>query len=101
MSPSRPTGRRRCTPTTRSRWASCPGRGERMLQELEGKAAVVTGAASGIGRALADVLTGEGMSVMLADVEEGRLGRAGDELSATGAEVATCVTDVGDASSVA
>lgn len=71
-----------------------------MLKDLEGKVAVITGAASGIGRALADVLSGEQMSVMLADVEEAQLAQAADELSAAGARVATCATDVSDPGAV-
>src|SRR5437868_6186925 len=43
-------------------------RGRRM-KELHGKVAVVTGAASGIGRAMADRFVAEGMKVVLADVE--------------------------------
>ncbi len=37
---------------------------------FEGKVAVVTGAASGMGRALAERFAAEGMRVVLADVEE-------------------------------
>jgi NAD(P)-dependent dehydrogenase (short-subunit alcohol dehydrogenase family) len=44
------------------------------VQELTGKVAVVTGAGSGIGRALARRLSAEGMRVALADVEPGPLG---------------------------
>ncbi|RMH79267.1 MAG: SDR family NAD(P)-dependent oxidoreductase, partial [Actinomyces sp.] len=44
-----------------------------MLAELEGRVAVVTGAASGIGRALAARCGAEGMSVVAVDVEEPRL----------------------------
>ena len=39
------------------------------MQELEGRVAVVTGAASGIGRGMAEAFAGEGMKVVLADVE--------------------------------
>jgi NAD(P)-dependent dehydrogenase (short-subunit alcohol dehydrogenase family) len=39
------------------------------MQELRGKVAVVTGAASGIGRALAKRLGAEGMRIVLGDVE--------------------------------
>jgi NAD(P)-dependent dehydrogenase (short-subunit alcohol dehydrogenase family) len=38
--------------------------------ELQGKVAVVTGAASGIGRALSERFLTEGMSVVMADIEE-------------------------------
>ena len=43
------------------------------MRDLDGRVAVVTGAASGIGRSLAGRLTVEGMHVVLADVEEGAL----------------------------
>jgi len=46
------------------------------MESLEGKVAVVTGAASGIGRGMADRFAAEGMQVVLADVEEGALADA-------------------------
>ncbi|MEV4168593.1 SDR family NAD(P)-dependent oxidoreductase [Nonomuraea sp. NPDC049709] len=68
------------------------------MRELSGKVAVVTGAASGIGRALALRFAAEGMALMLADVDHGGLARtaalAGD------AKVLTQITDVSDASAV-
>jgi NAD(P)-dependent dehydrogenase (short-subunit alcohol dehydrogenase family) len=39
------------------------------MEQLEGKVAVVTGAASGIGQALARRLAGQGMSVVAADIQ--------------------------------
>ena len=57
------------------------------MQELTGRVAVVTGAASGIGRGLAERFAAEGMKVVLADVEERALSTAEAQLSATGAEV--------------
>ena len=66
------------------------------MDDLEGKVAVVTGAASGIGRALADRWVTEGMKVVLADVEEGPLDAARDELDASGADVLAVRTDVSD-----
>lgn len=64
------------------------------MQELQGKVAVITGAASGIGRALADACCAEGMKVVLADVERTALARAADELRAGGADVRAVPTDV-------
>ncbi len=40
------------------------------MKEFRGKVAVVTGAASGIGRAMADRFAAEGMRVVLADIEK-------------------------------
>ncbi|MDA0353316.1 MAG: SDR family NAD(P)-dependent oxidoreductase [Chloroflexi bacterium] len=50
------------------------------MREFEGKVAVVTGAASGIGRAMADRFAAAGMKVVLADVEERALEGAVTEL---------------------
>ena len=41
------------------------------VQEFEGKVAVVTGAASGIGRELVERFAREGMNVVLSDIEKG------------------------------
>lgn len=70
------------------------------MQDLTGKNAVVTGAASGIGRALAGRFAAEGMRVVLADVEAAPLEAAAKELRADGAEVAQVVTDVSDGDQV-
>ena len=40
------------------------------MTELKGKVAVITGAASGIGYALAKALSMQGMSMVLADIED-------------------------------
>jgi len=70
------------------------------VEELTGKVAVVTGAASGIGLALARAFAAEGMRLVLADVEEDSLGAAVDDLAATGTEVIGVPTDVSLAASV-
>lgn len=64
------------------------------MKEFQGKVAVVTGAASGIGRGLAERCTQEGMKVVLADIEEQALMRASQELKAAGAQVLAVQTDV-------
>ncbi|TMR93408.1 SDR family NAD(P)-dependent oxidoreductase [Nonomuraea basaltis] len=69
------------------------------MRELSGKIAVVTGAASGIGRALAVRFAAEGMTLMLADVDHG--GLAETAALARDAKVLTQITDVSDAASVA
>jgi NAD(P)-dependent dehydrogenase (short-subunit alcohol dehydrogenase family) len=70
------------------------------MENLQGKVAVITGGASGIGRAVADRAAAEGMKIVLADVEEGPLKEAVDELTNNGAEALGVVTDVADAASV-
>jgi NAD(P)-dependent dehydrogenase (short-subunit alcohol dehydrogenase family) len=70
------------------------------LQQFSGKVAVVTGAASGIGRALADRCAAEGMRVVLADVESAPLERAVAELQAGGHSAIGVVTDVSKPESV-
>jgi NAD(P)-dependent dehydrogenase (short-subunit alcohol dehydrogenase family) len=64
------------------------------MQEFRGKVAVVTGAASGIGWALAERSAQEGMKVVLADIEEPALARAAAALAAAGATVLAVPTDV-------
>lgn len=63
------------------------------MKELRDRVAVITGGASGVGRALARALLGEGMKLVLADVEEPALRATAAELSAFG-EVTSLVTDV-------
>ena len=69
------------------------------MQELGGKVAVVTGAASGIGLAVSRRLATEGMSLVLADIEEPALKAVADELSAV-TDVVSLPTDVSESSSV-
>lgn len=64
------------------------------MEHFEDKVAVVTGAASGIGRALADAFAGVGMKVVLADVESGPLEAAAEELRSGGADVFAVTADV-------
>ncbi len=70
------------------------------MENLHGKVAVVTGAASGIGFALGQRFAAEGLSVALADVEAAALDRAVAEISKTAANVIGVVTDVSQAGSV-
>ena len=64
------------------------------MRELNGKVAVVTGAASGIGRALTDRFVAAGMKVVLADVDEVKLRSTEAELTERGADVHPVVADV-------
>jgi NAD(P)-dependent dehydrogenase (short-subunit alcohol dehydrogenase family) len=61
------------------------------MERLEGRTAVVTGAASGIGLAVAEAFTAEGMQVVLADRDEGPLREHAARLG--GHPVVTDVTD--------
>ncbi|MEY2420373.1 MAG: hypothetical protein QOI95_440 [Acidimicrobiaceae bacterium] len=70
------------------------------MERLEGRVAVVTGGASGIGRAMGERFGQEGMKVVLADVEAPALEATVKELQANGADVMGLVTDVADYTSV-
>jgi NAD(P)-dependent dehydrogenase (short-subunit alcohol dehydrogenase family) len=70
------------------------------MDDLVGKVAVVTGAASGIGRAMAERFLAEGMRVVMADIEEPALKAAVDQLGSDGGEVEAVLTDVSDPASV-
>jgi NAD(P)-dependent dehydrogenase (short-subunit alcohol dehydrogenase family) len=61
---------------------------------------VVTGAASGIGRAISDKCAAEGMKVVLADVNKQGLATAASEIKATGATVLAISTDVSKAKDI-
>ncbi len=64
------------------------------MQQIEGRVAVVTGAASGIGRAMAQTFARAGMRVVLSDVDEPALEQAVAALVASEHEVIGVVTDV-------
>jgi NAD(P)-dependent dehydrogenase (short-subunit alcohol dehydrogenase family) len=64
------------------------------MRDVRNKVAVVTGAASGIGRGMAQSFAAAGMRVVLSDVEEARLATTCRELQAAGADAHAVVTDV-------
>jgi NAD(P)-dependent dehydrogenase (short-subunit alcohol dehydrogenase family) len=70
------------------------------VKVFQDRVAVITGAASGIGRALAGRCAREGMRVVLADIEAPALARAEAELRDAGADVLSVVTDVSAAADV-
>lgn len=70
------------------------------MRDFKGKVAVITGAASGIGRALAERCVREGMKIALADVDEANLSRAEAEITAAGGTVIGVRTDVAKRSDV-
>ena len=64
------------------------------MKDFNGKTAVVTGAASGIGKALSLAFAGRGANIVMADVEAASLEAARSEVAATGAEAIGVPTDV-------
>ena len=70
------------------------------MDSLQGRVAVITGGASGIGLAMARRFAREGMKLVLADIETAALQRALAGLQAQGAQVVALTVDVADAGSV-
>ena len=66
------------------------------MRDFEGKTAVITGSASGMGLAFAECMGREGMNIVMADIEEKALKVAAAQVEALGATVLPVVTDVGD-----
>ena len=64
------------------------------MQDFEGKVAVVTGGASGIGLGMAERFAAAGMKVVLADIDEDALPEAESQLAEHGATVLSVPTDV-------
>ena len=70
------------------------------MKDLKGKVAVVTGAASGLGRSMALAFASEGMDVALADVDQTNLSSVADEVQAKGVRAITLKVDVSQAEQV-
>ena len=70
------------------------------MQALEGKTAVVTGAASGIGLGMTEAFASRGMRVVMADVEAQALEREAERLTRANFEVLPIVTDAASFESV-
>ncbi|MEQ1519156.1 MAG: SDR family NAD(P)-dependent oxidoreductase, partial [Usitatibacteraceae bacterium] len=64
------------------------------MKDFKNKVAVITGGASGLGRAFADKAASLGMKLVLADLREEPLQQAASELRAAGAEVVSLAGDV-------
>ena len=71
------------------------------MERFTDKVVLITGAASGIGRATAERLAQEGASLALSDVNADGLEQTGETCRGLGAKVLTMVADVSDESSVA
>ncbi len=66
------------------------------MQQLADRIAVVTGASSGIGRAIAAALAAEGATVVLASRNREKLAAVADDIEAGGGRAVTIATDVTD-----
>src|SRR5580692_10457284 len=70
------------------------------MEQLQGRTAVVTGAASGIGLAVAEAFVAAGMRVVMADVDEDALRSQAARLADEGAEILAVPADVRDPDAV-
>lgn len=70
------------------------------MKRLENKTAVVTGAATGIGKATVELFAKEGATVLLADVNTEEMEKTAKEINEKGTEVKTYQVDVSDEDSV-
>lgn len=71
-----------------------------MTLELNGKVAIVTGGASGIGLASARLLAAKGAKIVVADLNPERAKAARDAIAAAGGTALDVATDVGEAAAV-
>ena len=74
---------------------------KRAVAELEGKAALVTGAGVGIGRAIAIKLASEGARVLIVDLNETTAQETVDTIQKAGGEAVVFTADVSDEARVA
>lgn len=70
------------------------------MRTLKGKRALITGAAQGIGKAIAMSLAGRGVNIVLTDLRPEPLAAAANDIRATGVEVTTYVLNVTDTEAV-
>ena len=67
-----------------------------MSNEFAGKTAIISGAAGGIGFALAEALAKQGMNIVMGDIDNMALTESGGALREQGFDVLTCALDVTD-----
>ncbi|MGN6489046.1 MAG: SDR family NAD(P)-dependent oxidoreductase [Devosia sp.] len=67
-----------------------------MAQDFSNKVALVTGAASGIGRAIAEELASRGAKVLVADLDEARASEVADGIGKSGGSARAMRVDVAD-----
>jgi NAD(P)-dependent dehydrogenase (short-subunit alcohol dehydrogenase family) len=77
-----------------------PGVVVEAMKQLRGRNAVITGAAAGLGRAMARRFADEGMQVLVADVNEAGARAVASEIAATGATAIAAKVDVGEPASL-
>ena len=70
------------------------------LFDLSGHVAVVTGAASGLGLAIAQVIAANGGRVAMLDIDEGKLKQAAAAIDEAGGAVETFSVDIAEAGKV-
>ncbi len=70
------------------------------MEHFEGKVAVITGAANGIGKALAKKCLEEKMKVVIADIDSSNLEKCINELKIVGQDITAVVTDVSNQESI-
>lgn len=70
------------------------------MKDFKGKVAVITGAASDIGRGIAERCMQEGMKIVLADIEEAILMKTEEEMQEAGVDVLAALTEVSQAKDV-
>ena len=64
------------------------------MSEFTGKTAIISGGAEGIGLSIAQALGAEKMNIVLADIDQTNLEKAGNDLAAAGIPVLTVALDV-------
>src|SRR5918911_1310247 len=99
--PPAPSSRLSRSAALRSNDRTCPpGPGDTSMQDISGKTAIVTGAASGIGLGIATALAESGANVVMADIQKEAVEQAAHNLSGTNKQVLPVRIDVTQEQSV-